>query len=210
MTLLAPLITGFLRDYMPRQRGYSPHSCEAYAYSFRLLFAFAAKRIQTKPSQLLIEQLDAALILDFLGHIERERGNGAATRNLRLASIKTFMRYVEYQPRPHNSAHYSIENCVNSQFDQHINSILDLPLGSSKSNFYAIMINLVGGLGYEGQVVYEGIKEAMLIDNVKLHIYGKHKTKPNRKMGHATVLGSNLENVLKKAKKIKELVKVKT
>ena len=45
MTLLAPLITGFLRDYMPRQRGYSSHSCEAYAYSFRLLFAFAAKRI---------------------------------------------------------------------------------------------------------------------------------------------------------------------
>ena len=116
----------------------------------------------------------------------------------------------EVAPRPHNSAHYSIENCINSQFDQHINSILDLPLGSSKSNFYAIMINLVGGLGYEGQVVYEGIKEAMLIDNVKLHIYGKHKTKPNRKMGHATVLGSNLENVLKKAKKIKELVKVKT
>jgi integrase/recombinase XerD len=36
MTLLAPLITGFLRDYMPRQRGYSPHSCETYAYSFRL------------------------------------------------------------------------------------------------------------------------------------------------------------------------------
>ena len=116
----------------------------------------------------------------------------------------------EVAPRPHNSAHYSIENCVNSQFDQHINSILDLPLGSSKSNFYAIMINLEGGLGYEGQVVYEGIKEAMLINNVKIHIYGKHKTKPNRKMGHATVLGSNFENVLKKAKKIKELVKVKT
>ena len=97
MTLLAPLITGFLRDYMPRQRGYSSHSCEAYAYSFRLLFAFAAKRIGTRPSQLLIEQLDAPLILDFLGHIERERGNGVATRNLRLAAIKTFMRYVEYQ-----------------------------------------------------------------------------------------------------------------
>ena len=116
----------------------------------------------------------------------------------------------EVAPRPHNSAHYSIENCVNSQFDQHINSILDLPLGSSKSNFYSIMINLVGGLGYEGQVVYEGIKEAMLIDNVKLHIYGKRKTKPNRKMGHVTVLDSNLENILKKAKKIKELIKVKT
>lgn len=97
MTLLAPLITGFLRDYMPRQRGYSSHSCEAYAYSFRLLFAFAAKRIRTMPSQLHIEQLDAALILDFLVHIERERGNGATTRNLRLAAIKTFMRYIEYK-----------------------------------------------------------------------------------------------------------------
>jgi len=96
MTLLAPLITGFLRDHMPRQRGYSAHSCETYAHSFRLLFTYAAKRLRTKPSQLHIEQLDAALVMDFLGHIERERGNRATTRNLRLAAIKTFMRYVEY------------------------------------------------------------------------------------------------------------------
>jgi integrase/recombinase XerD len=97
MTRLAPLITGFLRDYMPRQRGYSPHSCETYAFSFKLLLEFAARRTKTKPSELSIEQLNAALILDFLAHIERERGNGAATRNLRLAAIKAFMRYVEYQ-----------------------------------------------------------------------------------------------------------------
>ena len=97
MTSLAPLITGFLRDYMPRQRGYSPHSCETYALSFKLLFEFAARRTKTKPSELSIEQLDAALIMDFLAHIERDRGNGAATRNLRLAAIKTFMRYVEYK-----------------------------------------------------------------------------------------------------------------
>ena len=38
MTKLAPLITGFLSDYMPRQRGYSPQSCETYAFSFKLLF----------------------------------------------------------------------------------------------------------------------------------------------------------------------------
>jgi integrase/recombinase XerD len=97
MTLLAALITGFLRDYMPRQRGYSPHSCETYAHGFRLLFAFVAKRTGTRPSQLQIEQLDATSILDFLAHIEGERGNGAATRNLRLAAIKAFMRYVEYR-----------------------------------------------------------------------------------------------------------------
>jgi integrase/recombinase XerD len=95
MTKLAPLITGFLRDYMPRQRGYSPQSCEAYAFSFKLLFNFVAKRRGTRPSQLTIEALDAPLIVAFLAHLEQERGNGASTRNLRLAAIKTFMRYVE-------------------------------------------------------------------------------------------------------------------
>ena len=49
----------------------------------------------TRPSQLTIEDLDAPLIVDFLAHLEQERGNGASTRNLRLAAIKTFMRYVE-------------------------------------------------------------------------------------------------------------------
>ncbi len=97
MTKLAPLITGFLRDYMPRQRGYSPQSCETYAFSFKLLFDFAARRLGTRPSRLTIEDLDAPMIVAFLAHIEQDRGNGASTRNLRLAAIKAFMRYVEYR-----------------------------------------------------------------------------------------------------------------
>lgn len=95
MTAIAPLITGFLREHMPQARGLSPHSCEAYAHSFRLLFVFAAQRLNTRPSRLVLEQIDADMVLAFLGHIERERGNSAATRNVRLAAIKAFMRYVE-------------------------------------------------------------------------------------------------------------------
>lgn len=97
MTAIAPLITGFMRDYMVAQRGYSPHTCETYAHCFRLLLAFASKRAGTRPSQLHVEQLSATLIEDFLVHIERERRNGAVTRNVRLAAIKAFMRYVEYR-----------------------------------------------------------------------------------------------------------------
>ena len=97
MTLLAPLITGFLREYMVGQRGYSLHSCETYAHGFRLLLAFASRRLRTRPSLLHIEQLDACMIEAFLVHIECERGNGAATRNVRLAAIKSFMHYVEYR-----------------------------------------------------------------------------------------------------------------
>jgi site-specific recombinase XerD len=97
MTPLAPLITDFLRDYMPRQRGYSPQTCETYAVSLKLLLEHASTQCSTRPSRLSVEQLDAPLILGFLAHIEQQRGNGAGTRNLRLAAIRAFMRYVEHQ-----------------------------------------------------------------------------------------------------------------
>jgi integrase/recombinase XerD len=97
MTPIAPLITSFLREHMPIDQGCSPHTCETYAHAFRLLFIFASKRLGIKPSQICLEQLDAALILDFLSHIEEQRGNCAATRNGRLAAVKAFIRYVEFR-----------------------------------------------------------------------------------------------------------------
>jgi site-specific recombinase XerD len=97
MTPIAPLITSFLREHMPIEQGCSPHTCETYAHGFRLLLVFASKRLGIKPSQLCLEQIDAALILDFLAHIEEHRGNSAATRNGRLAAIKAFIRYTEFR-----------------------------------------------------------------------------------------------------------------
>jgi len=97
VTPIAPLITGFLREHMPIEQGCSPHTCETYAHAFRLLLMFASKRLGIKPSQISIEQIDAALVLAFLAHIEEQRGNCAATRNGRLAAIKAFVRYVEFR-----------------------------------------------------------------------------------------------------------------
>ena len=116
----------------------------------------------------------------------------------------------EVAPRPHNSAHYSIEACENSQFQQHINSILNLNLGNSKTNLNAIMVNLVGEKGYQGPVFYEGIDSVLKFENVSIHIYGKSETKPNRKMGHATIIDKDLKNGLNKARSVKNLIKIKT
>jgi integrase/recombinase XerD len=95
MTPIAPLMNCFLREHMPIEQGCSPHTCETYAHAFRLLFVFASKRLGIKPSQICLEQINATLILDFLAHLEEQRGNCAATRNGRLAAIKAFIRYVE-------------------------------------------------------------------------------------------------------------------
>lgn len=97
MTALAPHLATFLQTHLPHERRASPHTCEAYADSFRLLVCFAAARLRTTPSRLAIEQLDPPLVLAFLEHIEEARGNSARTRNARLAAIHSFFRFLEYR-----------------------------------------------------------------------------------------------------------------
>jgi integrase/recombinase XerD len=97
MTVLAPYLGSFLREHLPKERGASQHTCEAYAQSFQLLLGFAANRLKIKPSQIEIERLDAPLILTFLEHLENKRGNSVRTRNARLAAINSFFRFLEYR-----------------------------------------------------------------------------------------------------------------
>lgn len=97
MTALAPYLSCFLCEHLPRERKASPHTCEAYAQSFQLLVCFAADRLKVRPSQLEIERLDAPHILAFIEHLERKRGNSARTRNARLAAINAFFRFLEYR-----------------------------------------------------------------------------------------------------------------
>lgn len=97
MTAIAPHMSAFLRERLPLQRGASDHTCDSYAYAFKLLFQFASERFEVTPSELALEQLDAPLILDFLNYLETQRGNTPQTRNARLVAIKSFMRFMEYR-----------------------------------------------------------------------------------------------------------------
>ena len=97
MSSLAPHMEAFLREHLVRHRGASQHTCDSYAYSFQSLFEFAAKKLKVAPSALMLEQLDAALISTFLEHLETTRGNSAETRNIRLAAIRSFFRFLQYR-----------------------------------------------------------------------------------------------------------------
>ena len=97
MNSIAPHISAFLLERLPLQRHASQHTCQSYADSFRLLFEFASERLKVTPSQLKLEQIDAQLVMDFLNHLESDRGNSPRTRNVRLAAIKSFMRYMEFR-----------------------------------------------------------------------------------------------------------------
>lgn len=97
MTNLAHYLSMFLREYLPCERGASQHTCESYAYCFQLFLGFAARRAKTQPSKLTIEYLDAPLVVAFLKYLEKGRKSSPRTRNARLAAIKAFFRFLEYQ-----------------------------------------------------------------------------------------------------------------
>ena len=97
MAELAPPLAMFLREHLPRDRGTSRHTVESYALCFKLLVVFAADKHGIRPCTLKIGHLDIATLLEFLEHLERDRGNGVRTRNARLAAIKAFFRFLEFR-----------------------------------------------------------------------------------------------------------------
>ncbi|WP_288955817.1 5-(carboxyamino)imidazole ribonucleotide synthase, partial [uncultured Polaribacter sp.] len=114
----------------------------------------------------------------------------------------------EVAPRPHNSGHYSIEASYTNQFEQHLRSILNLPLGNTDSKVAGIMVNLVGAEGFSGDVIYENLNDILKIDGVTPHIYGKKETRPFRKMGHVTIVNKDIDKAREIAQEVKETIKV--
>jgi 5-(carboxyamino)imidazole ribonucleotide synthase len=114
----------------------------------------------------------------------------------------------ETAPRVHNSGHHTIEAHYSSQFDMLWRIILGYPLGNTKFILPSVMVNIIGSEGHSGEPRYEGLGDALQIDNAFVHIYGKFQTKPGRKMGHITILSSEKQDLIHKANKIKQVLKV--
>jgi integrase/recombinase XerD len=91
------LVQSFFTERLQNQRRASPHTLAAYRDAFRLLLQFAKDRLQKSPSDLSLQHLDAPFIGGFLDHLEKKRGNGARSRNLRLSAIRSFFRFLAFQ-----------------------------------------------------------------------------------------------------------------
>lgn len=100
-TSLAVLLQGFFTDRLQRQLRASPHTIAAYRDSFRLLLCYAAAQRQVAPSDLVLPDLDADRVTNFLEWLEQDRHNTARTRNGRLAAIRSFFRFVAMREPPH-------------------------------------------------------------------------------------------------------------
>ena len=101
MTAFAPTLQAFFTQYLIGQRQASPHTVSAYRDAFRLLLTYIADRGGKSPARLDFDDLDASTISAFLTHLERDRGVSAATRNARLAAVRSLFQFASYRHPEH-------------------------------------------------------------------------------------------------------------
>lgn len=115
----------------------------------------------------------------------------------------------ETAPRVHNSGHHTIEAHYSSQFDMLWRIMLNYPLGNTAYIMPSIMVNILGANGYAGEARAEGLEDVLSIPNVFVHLYGKRETKPGRKMGHATVISHERQELIHQANRIRTTLSIK-
>jgi len=91
---LAAAIRDFFADHLPRLRGMSPHTLQSYRDSFKLFLRFLSVEMKRNVAVLNLQDLTPERLIRFLQHLEDARKNTAATRNVRLAAVHSFFRYL--------------------------------------------------------------------------------------------------------------------
>lgn len=110
----------------------------------------------------------------------------------------------ELAMRPHNTGHWSIDGCATSQFENHLRAVLDLPLGPTDARApVTVMVNVLGGTVTD--LVGQRAVALAAEPDVHVHLYGK-AVKPGRKVGHVTAVGTDLDDVLGRARRAAALL----
>jgi 5-(carboxyamino)imidazole ribonucleotide synthase len=107
----------------------------------------------------------------------------------------------EMAPRPHNSGHHTLDACATSQFEQQLRVALQLPLGSTRLVSPCVMLNLLADF-WQDETTPPDWAPLLETEGAVLHLYGKRRAPGMRKMGHATLLGNDTNEILKQVEKL--------
>ena len=99
----------------------------------------------------------------------------------------------EIAPRPHNSGHYTLDACDQSQFDLQVRTLAGLPLTQPRLHSAAIMLNILGELWGPTSDQAPPWDAVLALPGAHLHLYGKHQARPGRKMGHLTLTADSAQ-----------------
>lgn len=121
------LLEAFFTDRLMRQKKASPNTIACYRDTFRLLLGFAHERTKKAPSELAIVDLDAPFVVSFLEYLEKERDNAARSRNIRLAGIHSFFKYVALEEPSCSAVAQRVLSIPNKRFKRKTIEFLTRP-----------------------------------------------------------------------------------
>jgi len=181
------------------------------------VMSYPAVELMFHPEQNLVEYLFAPASISENLEIKAQNLAKEVIEKLQMVGLLAVEMFVtkdddilvnEVAPRTHNSGHQTIEANITSQFEQHLRSILGMPLGATDLISPAAMINLLGEDGFTGPAKYQGLEQILSNSDIHVHLYGKKTTKPFRKMGHVTVLDKDKDKLKSKAEFVKSTLKI--
>lgn len=191
------LLQRFFVEHLGRQRAVSPGTIAAYRDTFRLLLSFAEAKISKSPAALALADLDARLILSFLDHLEKERNNGARSRNARLAALRSFLKYAAHHDL---TALHVIEQALAipmKRFDrpvlgflsrQEMQAILEAPdpriwTGQRDRTLFSLMYNTGARVS---EVIGLRIGDVIINGSAVAHLHGKGRKERSMPLWRST------------------------
>lgn len=121
------LLQRFFTQRLMQQKRVSTSTVKSYRDTFRLMLRFAQKRLRTSPDRLAFEKIDAPFIAAFLAEIEKTRGVGTRTRNLRLTAIRSFFRFAAYEMPTHGAQIQRVLAMPAKRFDRRLIDFMTRP-----------------------------------------------------------------------------------
>jgi site-specific recombinase XerD len=178
------LLQDFFLRRLIEQRQVSARTVESYRDAFELLLAFVEQRTGKQPSTLALADLDAPLVLDFLDYLESERGNGARTRNARLAAIHSFMAYASVRDPASLPVAQRVLAIPTKRFDQpvlgyltreEVTAVLDAPDRSTWSGQRdAVLLATMYNTGARvSEITALRLRDVLLDRAAAVHLHGK-------------------------------------
>jgi len=178
------LVQEFFLQRLIAQRGVSANTIASYRDTFELLLRFAEASTGKAPSELRLEDLDAPLVLDFLDHLEANRGNSPRTRNLRLTAIRSFMRYASIREPTLLPVAQRVLAIATKRFDrpaldflsrEEVQALLDAPdrtkwNGQRDAVMFAVLYNTGARVS---EAIGLRVGDILLDRNMTLHLRGK-------------------------------------
>jgi site-specific recombinase XerD len=184
VNLLGAIVRDYFTDHLPRLRGSSPHTIHSYRDSIVLLLRYVAEQRKVPVAALDLADLNTARILAFLSHLEDRRNNGVATRNVRLAAIHAFFRFVAARnPEQLDLAqrviavpfkrapHRAIDYLEYEEIDSILKAIDRTTLQGTRD--YALLATMFNTGGRVQEIVDLRVRDVQLIKPFQVRLFGK-------------------------------------